>query len=207
MLPLLKELTNIDELLQNSITSFEPSTRDAPKFRMPRNSVYTVTNSVVLNALTGSTTLEVDATYSFSLNSISNGADFAAVFDQWRIKFVTMQFIPVDTKISSGTNAPLWTVIDYDDSNSATIATLQQYDTKKICPCGEAFERNLEPRCALALYSGAFTSFGLAPKKTWVDAASPGVLWYGVKAGIPISANPPQWQVVADITYQFRNTR
>jgi len=200
---ILDELRVINETTTADIDSFAPTVRDVLKPR-PKAKPYTIRQSVLLTAITGSTTVEVDQEYSFSLQSISNATAFEQIFDQWRIRHVTIKFIPVDTKISSGTNAPAYVVIDYDDTNATTVATLQQYDTLSVVPCGIAHERNLRPRCAPALYSGAFTSFG-STSEQWVDTNSPGVAWYGVKVGVPLSPNPPQWQVLAEITFQFRN--
>jgi len=202
-----KVLSDIREEVSNTQTSSEPAVRDVfPRFRNIGSSVYTVMQSAAVTTIAGSTSAETDGDYAVNLSTISNASAFIAIFDAWRIMQVTFRFIPFPSSpAASGTQAPIYTAIDYDDSATTTIASLQQYDTLKVAPAGSFFQRCLIPRMALAAYAGAFTNFAQGSPGQWLDAASPGVLHYGLKVGIPLSSNPPAWTILADIVFQFRN--
>jgi hypothetical protein len=197
-------LQSIDESLKNQQTSFEPLVKDIVLKRLPANLVYPFefTTNVSPN-VTSSTTLESDYTFFFQLNNVLNVSSLTTIFDAYRIVGVRFKFIPL-----TGTQgAPLYTVIDYDDATTTTIATMQNYDTLKISPPGGVFERCFVPRVAVGVYgSSVFTNFGQA-QDMWINSASPSVQHYGLKAGLPLSATPTTWAVSYTLKIQFKNVK
>lgn len=185
-------------------TSAEPSTRDIVLRRPPQQSVWTVTSSAS-STISGSTTLESDGSFFFSLGSVSVGGTYATLFDAYRIVSVTAKFIPITNDLTSGV---IYTVLDYDDINAVPLAKLIQYDTLKVCPSGTYFERTIKPRPAIAAFSSVFTSFAQADPNMWMNCASPNIQYYGIKYVIPAALGAtvaPSWTVLFTYVIQFKN--
>jgi len=197
-------LKSIDEKMTNTENSGVPLVRDVTLPRLKKNKVYTFMDTVT-STLTGSGTVEVDGSITWTLSALGNNSAYTGLFDAYRIIGVRAQFMPLDT---SSTGNYISTVLDYDDSSSTNSGALLQYDTLKMSPANQFFERSLVPRAATAVYSGAFTSFGQTNVNQWVDIASPSVVYYGIKFAIPTtSGTPPAWTCVQTVYTQFKNTR
>jgi hypothetical protein len=138
---------------------------------------------------------------------LPDSASLTPDWDQYKIVQVRLSFYPTFVDTSATVNyPPIHTVIDYDDSTAVAQAQLNEYSTLMVSNSGTYFERIINPQFAIAAYSGAFTSF--APKKGWVDVASPSVQHYGLKyAMLAAGAANAVWTVTAHYTVSFRNTR
>jgi len=139
------------------------------------------------------------------LISSQNFSEFTNLFDQYRIVQVTVTFVPT-SQVS--TSSPLVTFIDRDDASTLTAVTqCYEFPSCQISESGCLVERTFTPRPATAAYSGVFTSFTSASAKIWIDAASAGVLYYGLKwyntaqTGNNTSIN---WDIVINLTMQFQ---
>jgi hypothetical protein len=201
-----KDLTATNTLLRNQLTSEEPTTPDIPYPTIKRNKVYTLQQSFVGPSITGSTTLETDGSLALSLSSLPDASSLAALFDTYRFVAIKMAFMPTGGPDTGSLSAPIYTAIDYDDTNTTAISALVQYDTLKVAPPFVYFERSFKPRVANALYSGAFTSFGQQTNQ-WIDTVSSSVQQYGIKWGVPTSGNQPSWSTTIHCVVQFKNTR
>jgi hypothetical protein len=124
----------------------------------------------------------------YALTSYPGYSQFA-LFDEYRIECIKVKFRPrfnMFTIGSVGTNKlpRLYTVIDYDDASTPTdINALKQYQSCRECNFDQSMVRTFRPKCAAALYSGTFASYGNMDHM-WIDMASPGVQHYGLKYGI-----------------------
>jgi len=197
-------LISIDEKMTNTENSGVPLVKDVPVMRLKRNKVYTFMDTVSAT-LTGSSSVEVDGSISWTLSGLPNNSAYTALFDAYRIVCVRVQFLPLDI-VTTGNY--ISTALDYDDNTSTNSGALLQYDTLKMTPANQYFERTLNPRAAVGVYSGAFTSFGQTPLNQWVDIASPNVIYYGVKFAIPTSVtSQPSWTAVSTVFTQFKNVR
>jgi len=197
-------LKSIDEKMTNTENSGVPLVRDVVLPRLKKNKVYTFMDTIT-STLTGSGTGEVDGSITWTLSALGNNSSYTGLFDAYRIIGVRVQFLPLDT---SSTGNYISTVIDYDDNSSTTSGALLQYDTLKMSPSNQFFERSVIPRAAMGVYSGAFTSFGQTPVNQWIDIASPLVAYYGIKYAIPTtSGTPPAWTCVQTVYVQFKNVR
>lgn len=160
------------------------------------------------------------AAYSWTLSAIPSVSEFTSLYDQYRIRKIVMTFYPRYNSHGSNdytatfTQIPSWvSAIDLDDSTTPTSANeLLQYPGAKLHPWNRPFKRVIYPRSAMAMYSGAFTSYGSAPGKQWLDCASDGILYYGLKMYTTTysSANngdSPAWDVKIDYYVQFRGMR
>jgi hypothetical protein len=193
------------EQAKDTALSAEPSTRDIPFLRIPKNSVYTCALTFGLGNLTSGA---VDSPYvfQFNLSLVPGYGSYQTAFDSWRIGNVMVEFTPV---VSTSGTSPIFSVIDYNDLTPLAITDAYQYDTLKIAPSGVRFNRVLQPRPAQAVYSGsAFTSYSQAVPKIWVDSSNPGVPWYGLKVIVSASSTPGLVALAyATCNFQFKNTR
>jgi len=196
------ELKDLLEYQRQQLRYGRPNVEDV-LFPSIKPKKYSFSVSYPLTALNASSTLATVASYAFTLNALPNYVAFANLFDRYRILSVNLQFLP--NAMNVAINGTVTTAIDYDDTSSPT-AELTQRDTALTVPFGTYFERTLNPRAASALYGGsAFTSYGNVYGE-WVDTASSGVQYYGLKAYVPIaSANGNILNITAKLLIQFKN--
>lgn len=162
--------------------------------------------------ITSSTIAATFAQLSFTLSALDQSSSLTALFDQYRIVRVEAKFYPDIYQATSGVNIPLsvgliTSVIDYDDDAAlTTVGQALDYQNELTVECGCPFTRTLAPHVADALYSGAFTSFGNKPAP-WIDAASPGVIHYGLKLACTQTVVAVRYSAVIRMHVQFRNVR
>jgi len=202
--PSTQVLKDIRESLISTQLSGEPDVKDVILSRPSSKRIYNFEFTQTGN-ITSSAAVETDGAISFALNNLTGYTSLTTLFDQYRIVGVNIKFIPSQLVYTAAAQ-PLLTVLDYDDATPIVVSSLYQYDTLKVAPASAYFERSLKPRTAIAAYAGAFTSFGNM-SGMWIDSASPGVIYYGVKYGILASANAPSWSYLARIHIQTRAQR
>jgi len=181
--------------------------------RGPRPSgddVHYFKRNCIVGTITSSTTVAVGSAYTFTLTNLPGYTEFTALFDQYRLLKVMMQFIPA-TNVLTASATPLAhpvavTAIDYDDGNTPTTTDeLREFETCKIVQPFKVHYVNVIPRIAAAVYSGAFTSF--SNTKMWIDSASPTVQHYGVKFIADASTAVQIWHVECCYYVACRNSR
>jgi hypothetical protein len=183
------------------------------KFPLPTifdNQIYNVRQTLIGSLITSSNVAVTYGALSFTLAQLDQAASLAAVFDQYRIRMIEVNFEPV-ANFNTGPTASfgsLYTVIDYDDATPLT--SVGQAADYSNCLIGQGFEKQrrvFEPHVAVAAYSGAFTSFAneAAP---WIDSNSGGVQHYGIKyAWTSTTVNAMNIAIYARFWVQFRNVR
>jgi len=148
----------------------------------------------------------------FVFSNISGYSNFATVFDQYRLRAVSVTLSPRAIPVSSPTDIQprLWTCFDYDDANAINRAMIEQYDSCVLSPPGTGVTRTIVPRMAVAAYSGSFTSYANVADM-WLDIASPNVQHYGVKfvieAGVAGQTNLVMYALSYTAFWEFRSTR
>jgi len=204
MMPLLKQLVELNKAQRNYGL---PPVPDVQQLVLSRRKVHTFRVTQPVPLINTSTTLNTSGALSFTLNSLPNSVEFTALFDQWRIVQAIVKFNT--GAVNFNTAASVLTVIDYDDDTSlASASDAQQYGTLQVNPLGTGyFDRTITPQFSTAAYSGAFTSFASADKRTWVDVASPGVRYYGLKYFVPPTSVITQLDISIDVIVQFRENR
>lgn len=158
--------------------------------------------------------------WAFKFSDYSGQAGLEAVYDRYRICWVTADFYPRQNSFSStdliGTFASipsLVTVVDKDDATTPTAyADLLQFSTAQTHAWDRPFSRTFKPLAALAAYGGAFTSYASAQADQWYDCASPDIQFYGFKVGtfpypLANSGDSPTWDVVFTYYMEFKHTR
>jgi hypothetical protein len=152
----------------------------------------------------------VSQALAFNLQLFSQSASLGAVFDQYRIAEIEIEFRPTYNVGISGMKTPLlYTVIDYDDQVALTggAPTFMAY-TNCVVSQFETVVRRFVPHCT----RGILDSTGLVATENatapWLDMADATVLHYGVKFGIDAGAGTFQgYTVIARTHLQLRNVR
>lgn len=137
--------------------------------------------------------------YSYALNSVPNATEFSYLFDQYKITGIKVKLIPSFNSfgmVPTTTAAAPWipnivpmcyTVIDYDDATALTaVADYMQYQNCRAERFDHPITRYFKPKCAIAAYSGAFTSYASSMNQ-WIDVNSSTVQHYGFKICIDTS--------------------
>jgi hypothetical protein len=174
--------------------------------KVPRrdNLVYRFTERYLTTGITSSTTLTVTGAYYFLVNSLNNLSALTSLFDQYRIAKVEMLFIP-QIILTNGNSGRFTTVIDYDDNGSpGSENSLFEYQNALTCSGADGQYRTFVPHAAVALYSGAFTSYGNVPSP-WIDAASATVQHFGLKYAWSPTDSTLKFDVMVQFHTEWRN--
>jgi hypothetical protein len=173
------------------------------------NQVYNIIQTVQKGNITSSTTLSTFTALNFQLNDLDQAASLSAIFDQYKIKMIEVEFIPGQNSQTSatGTTGLFATVVDYDDAAAvATMGALFDY-TNCISDAGfNKQRRTFHPHAALAAYSGAFSSYANI-ESPWIDMNSLTVQHYGIKTGWTATPSVSIITVVVRYWIQCRNIR
>jgi len=157
----------------------------------------------------GSTASSTAGAYYFELAGLSNASSFQSLFDQYRVYAIDFVLRPrcLSTNVTAAsTSPPMYFVIDYDNSTAlGSAAAAMQYSTCAVIESFESMRRVIQPRIAVAAYSGLFNSY--ANTTGWIDSASPSVIHYCFKWFIPqaVAGAVPEWDVISRVYLQFRN--
>jgi len=142
------------------------------------------------------------AAYGFNAGSFANMADYATVFDQYRIKSATLFFMPLAAgySIISGTSE-IWNdgryLVAIDTSDATALTTTDQYleypDVRHVPIFSQGRSDALQyitwtPKTAPDL--GAITGAGVA--SPWIDTNALTVPFYGFKIYCPFAVNGVQ---------------
>lgn len=173
-----------------------------------KDRVYTFSRKYVGTPITPSTTVDQAGALNFQLTNFPDATEFTSLFDQYRIVQITVEFLSLTT---GPYVSPLTSIIDYDDSNAvASLNELLEYQTAMTTTAGANHTRTLTPHVTSAVYSGAFTSFAVAPNSLWIDCANANVQYYGLKYYFPAlsgGTNTVLYNVYISGILQFKRVR
>lgn len=183
--------------------------------RNPSNKVYRFVQFATESTISQTAAIPTFNNSYWILNSLDQASTFTALFDQYRIAWVEVEYRPMGgySGLGSlgGALVPLiYTAVDYDDNTSwSSIAQAREYQNAVVHQ-NEVFTIKFKPHVAMAAYSGAFTSFANV-ESPWIDAASPTVQHYGVKTAITAGSAGQTflqiWNITSRLTVEFRNVR
>jgi len=142
--------------------------------------VYTFSRSVFRNAITAtSASVPVLGALPFLLTDLPDYVEFTALFDEFKIQQVIVQFTPTNY---SQAYASLFTAIDYDDASSpSSINDLREYGSFHFTPALKYHQRVLTPKYSYRVYNGVGITDSFASTRGWVDCSKPDTPWYGLK--------------------------
>jgi len=143
------------------------------------NQIYWI-EEIVTSTTGTSTTTFVENNSFFNMGQLTDASMVAGVFDQYCIYSVTCA-ISIDGSSPTGVLATVLTAIDYDNIASIGPSGIIGYSNcSETCISGSAsLIRYIKPCLAVAVYSGAFTSF--ATQRCWVNSNSLNVQHYGLR--------------------------
>lgn len=179
--------------------------------RIPMNAVHWVDWRYDIGPATAqafATTSTVGNTY-FSLQIVASAFnDFsscAAVFDQYCIAECEVHIFPQVTEVTTPTNIGTYvTAVDVDDATVPTVyQDVESYQTAVSSSGTVGHFHRWRPSFAMAVYSGAFTSF--APATGWIDCGSPNVVHYGIKAAFSPTTAVQAFYAIVRCRLGFRN--
>lgn len=178
--------------------------------KFPDNGIFRFQQSFETAAAVAPSTLVATFTATnFQFSSLDDAASLSAVFDQYRIECVEIWYIPRITETTTIGNTGLFTtVVDYDDSNVlTTLASALAFENQQTSRGVTGHYRKFIPHVAVALYAGAFTSFGNT-EAPWIDMSSPSVQHYGVKTAWSVTDSALYvFDTVTRLTVAVRNVR
>jgi hypothetical protein len=143
-----------------------------------------VSDPITINQSSAANTF---GSFSVSAGNSTQVSQFVALFDQYMIVSMQIDFRPRVTSFLQGTvpSGMLFTVLDFDDANLPTSTNqLEQYATCKITPLTKRVRISLKPYFATAANSQISGNVLAKPCRGWIDAAYTDVLHYGVKIGL-----------------------
>lgn len=122
----------------------------------------------------------------FFLNGVPNASEFTALYDQYKIKRVKVQFIPKNLPGELGSaiaTSPqqFWTYPDFDDPTPPSVlSTVLQRQAVVRTRSTSHHTRVLKPRIAKPIYQDGITN-AYGPGTSWIDCSNPAVPHYGLK--------------------------
>jgi len=182
-----------------------------PASRIPRrinDKVYGLVQEFTSLAILSASSTSINTYFSadFALSLVDQVSSLTAIFDQYRVAWLEAWITP---RCIQSSNAPTQysTVVDLDDYNVlTTYPSSLDYQNVVQSTVYEGHYRSWEPHAALAAYSGTFVSYANVGNM-WVDCASTGVQFYGIKGAVTPTTTAFPFDLVYRVHLLFRNVR
>lgn len=142
---------------------------------------------------------------SFNLGQFNGTSQYTGLFDQYRFDEIEAWLEPQASYLATANCGVVVTAIDVDDANSpGTIEAVEDKQNSLSASgiCGHY--HRWQPHMAVAVYSGAFTSFQNAPAD-WIDSASNTVQHYGIKYASSVTTAVQNYNLTIRARVSFRN--
>jgi hypothetical protein len=150
------------------------------------------------------------------LNSFQDSASYAAVFDQYRIDWITIRVMGLATQqaqTAANTDSAMYLigVIDYDDAvNLGSVAQGLSYSSAKVIGQSENAIMACKPSVASDIGVANAAGTGIAPRKgVWINSDNVAIPHYGFKFLTPqgVGTNVGSWRLIITAGISFKNTR
>lgn len=153
---------------------------------------------------TSSTTVDVLASYYFTLDGMAGYTDFTALFDQYKINSVWVEAVPSSDQLNGEV---LNIAIDYDDATATSVSNLLQYNSLVRVPYGKTFTVPINRPAVdvLANATGSATRAAVNRRSPWLDCGAADVQHYGLKIGsspTPAGARTYNLMFFYDVTFR-----
>lgn len=158
------------------------------------------------------TAVEQHLVYTFKLSDLPNYTELTNLYDQYKIKGISLKFIPTKTEssITEGSINPLHSVLDFSDSTALTsIPDYLQYSTYKMSMPIRMMKRFIYPKQLQYAYDSTTAAAIQADvANNWIRSESPNVQHLGIKVCIPGgAANTLSYQVFATYYVLLKQTK
>jgi len=180
----------------------------APPAVIPRNFTrqgHWLKSSTLITTLVSAAAVETPYSTYCQLSQVNNYTNYAAVYDQYCIVAAIFRIRSLQAQSSSSLANPglLLTCIDHDDAGTLTAAQIREYPSclETLFTTGQV--RVVEPRFAVAAYSGTFASY--ANMRGYIDCSSPNVQHYGLKTTVTASTYNTSAEFTVDLIIHFRD--
>jgi len=173
------------------------------------NSIYNIVQTTnVGTVLTSSAALPIFGSLYFTAAAhLTQFTALSSVFDQYRIMEIEVWLQPTAASGSTlgSSTASFTSVIDYDDANTPlSMAALYNYENVIVGNTANGHYRKFKPHIAMAAFSGTFGGY-VNSADQWIDVASSGVQYYGMKFGIDTAPTSVFINAYIRVWAQFRN--
>jgi len=172
---------------------------------MSFDKIFTLTQEIFTpNFHVTSTSVGTFVGFGFVVSVMDQISSLTSLFDQYRVDLIEAWLVP-EPQVADGQFA---TVIDYDDASAlTTFAQATDYINVVSTNVNAAHYRKFVPHAALAAYAGGvFTSFANVTKP-WIDAASTGVVHYGLKTAATVTNVVQTYDLLLRVHTSWRNLR
>jgi len=145
----------------------------------------------------------------FQISDIPNIGEYTRMFDQYRIRSVSVVFLNKGIQQyignSSGDIPYVTTAIDYNDNSSGGVSPTE-YQSVQTCPMTTSFVRKLTPRTAVPVYNGVSSAYLMGPADAWLDTSYASIPHYQLIVGIGATSIDAQFVYQVDVLYQLEFT-
>jgi len=152
---------------------------------------------------TSSSGAEVDGASTFNLGQLAQQSTLSALFDQYRLVEIEFWLTPTyQNYIGGASNARYAVAVDYDNSTTVSFSALLQYPNVQDVSANTGVYVRFKPHTTL---SSQTNNSAANLTDMWVDCASPGQNWFGVKWAVPATSVTYTLNSCARYHFQFRN--
>jgi hypothetical protein len=119
--------------------------------------------------------------FNFSLNDLPSYTEFTALFDQYKIEQIEIEWYPEYTEltdaalVSNAVNVQVNTAIDVAGATPATVSDVLQFRTLHSTGITKCHKRVFKP---------AYLIDGILPSSVYLNCSSPSSNWFGVSYGV-----------------------
>jgi len=177
-------------------------------------------NTTVIQRTLG---LESINNYTFRATDIPNFAEFATLYDEFRIKGIKVSFIPLGnvsgwtgTTGATGTfptySVRSYSALDFQQDNTAinSVSQIREYQNCKWKPYNKIHSRYFYPRAQFQNTTPGVGRYNLGGKPWFSTQGSQGMYWDGLIFGVDASGAPTGtilYQIETKFYLQFRVPR
>lgn len=150
----------------------------------------------------------------FTLGDLPDVTDFTALYDQYKILGIKVQWLPRGNSSDIGVQgnmARFFSVIDRDDdAPPASIDQLTQYESLKVTGTQHVHKRYFKPSVRREVATGIGTTANEVAMSPWIDVTNTNVKHYGIKIAVQPPANAGIsviYDAMVTMYLAFRNVR
>lgn len=178
----------------------------------PSEQIFSFKRKFEVAPITVASGAAISQVYSPSLGNIPSPTDFTNLFDMYKITGLTISLTPNTDMNSMGQpfinqRFNLFSVIDYNDLNTITVAQAEQYQNCKRTISTKTHSRYFVPRIALTQTDVSATSFVASYESPWISTSNTNVAHGFLKVISDINPNAGSAYFTVNVTMymKFKN--
>lgn len=148
-------------------------------------------SQVISSTITSTASTDLTIAHKVKFSDLPNYADFQKLFQQYKINYYDVQWIPAGTQIdrNNGTtfiNVPLYYAIDYDQDATPTIAELLKFGNVKYKNFTQGFKKRVYPMTTIT--GSSSNEVKKKSKDVWLDTTNADQYHNGIDIAVPTAA-------------------